>query len=471
MTIRDLAKTITFWEWRTMAGGNVASASSVAYWPEWLVGGSLLGGLLALLTSRVGLLFLLHHLARTTLWRVSLVTVKGVVLGATVGAAIELLRQTMRAQVKLPLLADWPVTAHCPPLTDERVAQDSASVADPQLALMVARYGHEHQSFLLLYGAAKVWWLHDPEAAIVYQQLGRVVVITAAPLTAPEHLAEVLAQFLTFCRAQTLDCLMLPIGPLTAAAAEQCGMGLLSIGESGYFRLSDWKPAGDRGKKVRAGVNQARKVGITVTPYEPYVDLAMQREIKKLCRLWLGTREVDALSWLLELDPFKLSEHKRYFLARDAEGRLEGFLACSPIPARQGWYLEDLLKRPGAERGVSELLVVEALKHLAGEGAQLATLGTSPLAGDQPARRFKATAAILRLIYQHLELFYHFRTLHRFKAKFAPSFIEPEYIAIYPPRIRMRQVRAVIRLFEPNGLSGLIASKWRRFLQRESQLD
>lgn len=137
--------------------------------------------------------------------------------------------------------------------------------------------------------------------------------------------------------------------------------------------------------------------------------------------------------------------------------------------ARQGWYLEDLLKRPGAERGVSELLVVEALKHLAGEGAQLATLGTSPLAGDQPARRFKATAAILRLIYQHLELFYHFRALHRFKAKFAPSFIEPEYIAIYPPRIRMRQVRAVIRLFEPNGLRGLIASKWRRFLQRESQ--
>jgi phosphatidylglycerol lysyltransferase len=137
-------------------------------------------------------------------------------------------------------------------------------------------------------------------------------------------------------------------------------------------------------------------------------------------------------------------------------------LACSPIYARRGWYLEDLIRRPGAERGVSELLVVEAIGHLADEGAELATLATSQLAGIKPdalTTPFKQLARMLTFIYENLDAFYHFKTLHRFKSKFAPSFIEPEYVAIYPPRIRLRMIYAVIGAFDPAGFTGLIASK------------
>jgi phosphatidylglycerol lysyltransferase len=171
---------------------------------------------------------------------------------------------------------------------------------------------------------------------------------------------------------------------------------------------------------------------------------------------------VDALGWLLELDPFHLSENKRYFLARRADGKLEGMLVCSPIFARDGWYLEDLIRRPGAERGVSELLIVEALKRLAAEGARLATLGTSPLAGVEPQGQFKQTSRLLKLIYERLDAFYHFKALHRFKAKFAPSFVDQEYVAIYPPRIRLRMALAVIGAFDPAGFTGVMASKLRR---------
>jgi lysylphosphatidylglycerol synthetase-like protein (DUF2156 family) len=244
-------------------------------------------------------------------------------------------------------------------------------------------------------------------------------------------------------------------------------MALLGVGESGYFKLPEWKPAGDRAKKVRSGVNQARRAGVRVERYDPLQnqDARTRAEIESLCQAWIDTREVDALGWLLELDPFSLSEHKRYFLARNAEGRLEGMLACSPIYARRGWYLEDLIRRPDAERGVSELLVVEAIGHLAAEGAELATLATSPLAGIKPdalTTPFKQLARMLTLICENLDAFYHFKKLHRFKSKFAPSFIEPEYVAIYPPRIRLRMIYAVVGAFDPAGFTGVIASKLRR---------
>lgn len=188
-----------------------------------------------------------------------------------------------------------------------------------------------------------------------------------------------------------------------------------------------------------------------------------------MCQAWINTREIDALGWLLKLDPFALSEHKRYFLARAADGHLEGMLACSPIPARNGWYLEDLIRRPGASRGVSELLVVEALKHLAAEGWnwRRSPLHRSP---GSNLREISKTARLLKLIYEHLDAFYHFKALHRFKAKFAPSFVEADYVAIYPPRIRLRMILGVIGALDPGGLSGVMASKLRRLWRETRQI-
>ena len=329
---------------------------------------------------------------------------------------------------------------------------------DPRLIEIVRRHGYEHQSFLSLYDGMKVWYAAQNESAVVYRQVGRVALVTGAPLAARENLKEVTLEFLDYCRVENLDCLMLPIGEEFAEIAKSCGMALLGVGESGYFKLPEWRPLGDRGKKVRSGVNQATKAGIRIERYEPGAgtDPEIRAAIEKLCQDWIDTREVDALGWLLELDPFYLSNHKRYFLARNLDGEIEGLLACAPIPARNGWYLEDLIKRAGAERGVSELLVVEALRYLSSEGAEIATLATSPLAGIDSSKmrgQFRLLARILVLIYRNLDTFYHFKSLHRFKSKFAPSFVEAEYLAVYPPRITPPIIAAQKGALDPAGFT------------------
>jgi lysylphosphatidylglycerol synthetase-like protein (DUF2156 family) len=419
-----------------------------------------------------GHLLLAGHLARAAVMHALGVTAKGIIAGAATGGTVDLLsrlgfdRQSAleaaefvaQGRYAIALDGDW-VT-----MQRARIALGVRRSPDPYLFEMVRRYGYEYQSFLSLYGGMQLWVSRDPEAAVVFRRVGRVAVVVAAPLTARGDLLEVTRRFLDFCGSQKLDCLMLPVGGEYAAIARSCGMALLQIGESGYFKLPEWRPAGDRAKKVRAGVNQATRAGVRVEPYDPSQcsDPQARAEIEEICQEWVNTREVDALGWLLELDPFHLSENKRYFLARRSDGNLQGMLVCSPIYARDGWYLEDLIRRPGAERGVSELLIVEALKRFAAEGAGLATLGTSPLAGVEPQGPFKQTSRLLKLIYEHLDAFYHFKALHRFKAKFAPSFVDQEYVAIYPPRIRLRMALAVIGAFDPAGFTGMMASKLRR---------
>src|SRR5205807_7232803 len=150
------------------------------------------------------------------------------------------------------------------------------------------------------------------------------------------------------------------------------------------------------------------------------------------------------------------SEYKKYFAAR-VNGKLVGFLAASPIPARKAWYLEDVLREPDAPSGTATLLVMEALARLQEEGAALATLGTSPLAtdgGDDVPTEHRMTRRILDIASRRLAGFYNFEGLRRFKAMFVPSWWESEYAlaqrgVAMPPRVGQAVVRALV----PGGLT------------------
>jgi phosphatidylglycerol lysyltransferase len=171
---------------------------------------------------------------------------------------------------------------------------------------------------------------------------------------------------------------------------------------------------------------------------------------------------------LVALDPFLHSEYKKYFTAR-VDGKLVGFLAASPIPARRGWYLEDVLREPGAPQGTATLLVVEALAKLKVEGATLATLGTSPLCTDGPVDvpiEHRVVSRALDVASRKLSGFYNFEGLRRFKGKFVPSWWESEYAlgqggVTMPPRVG----HAIVRALVPGGLTQILTRQALRVIR------
>jgi phosphatidylglycerol lysyltransferase len=194
----------------------------------------------------------------------------------------------------------------------------------------------------------------------------------------------------------------------------------------------------------------------------------LRQETAALCQSWLKARRTaTTFSWLLALDPFLHEERKRFFAARNAAGELVGFLAASPIPARDGWYLEDFLRRPDAPQGTADLLVLEALTKFAAEGARLATLGTSPLApeGEREVPTVDYLEKAVETVAARLSRLYNFEGLRRFKAKFAPTWWESEYAlvprgVIVPPLVTYALLRAVV----PGGLTRLFARQLARIV-------
>jgi phosphatidylglycerol lysyltransferase len=130
-----------------------------------------------------------------------------------------------------------------------------------------------------------------------------------------------------------------------------------------------------------------------------------------------------SMGFLVRIEPFELPSHRRCFVA-ELDGRLVGFAGVVPIPARRGWFIEDLLRDPRAPNGSGELLVDAVMSWAGREGCDWLTLGLAPLAGD--------VSSPLRVARRSTAFLYDFEGLRSFKAKLRPHSWSPIYIA-YPP--------------------------------------
>lgn len=344
---------------------------------------------------------------------------------------------------------------------------------DPTVELLRLHrlHGYNAHALVGITPDVQVWTCREAEGAIAYNEFGKAWLVPGDPLASVENVGKVCACFLQEARANGRVVGFMPATEQFAKQSKALGLRAIKIGSAPYFDLATWAPRGDRAKKARAGVNQARRSGVRVTEIVD-VDERLVRETACLCKSWLTTRR-SALKfeWLFKIDLFQHREMKKYFAARDANGNLVGFLAASPIPARDGWYLEDVLRKKDAPNGTTDLLVVEVLDLLKRGGAKIATLGTAPMAmagvvdPEVPGSPWLSKAASLTA--NCVSVFYNFEGVRRFKTKFAPSWWESEYVLMSqnltaPPRI----LRAFVRAIVPAGPSTLIVRQvdraWRR---------
>ena len=355
-----------------------------------------------------------------------------------------------------------------------RSLRKRSRLPDPtgELLRLQTLYGYNAHSLVSIAPGALLWSTPEIEGAIIYSEFGRVWLAAGDPLARIEDMPRLARQFAALAKRKGRTVAFVPASAAFSRTIAPSELTALKVGAAPYFDLQTWNPRGDAAKKLRAGVNQARRLGIVVDAISDIHDESLKQETAQLCLRWLGARRGAAtFGWLIALDPFMHSDYKKYFAAR-CDGKLVGFLAASPMPARNGWYLEDVLREPDAPQGTATLLVVEALAGLKQEGFALATLGTAPLALDgpeeMPASQHPVVAGGLRLASRQLSGFYNFEGLRRFKGKFVPSWWESEYVltqrgVTIPPRVG----HAIVRALVPGGVTQLLTRQALRVTRLE----
>ena len=309
---------------------------------------------------------------------------------------------------------------------------------------LLVRFGRNPFSFCLRYDAP--WQYVFAEAvdgAAAYLERNGVGVVWADPLAA-DGTAAVLDEAAAVLRRRKLRVCALLVCAETAEHALDHGYSVLKVGEQPFFSLADWRPPrGDPGKHLRWCLNKAARAGVWVGR----VRAADAEDARVAVAAWEAGLARRATSSFLRASPLIHAGEKRLFVAR-CDGRVEALLACTAVPAENGWFLEDLLRRPDAPMGATEALVVEALGAFAAEGASRAWMDVAPLRGsegqlDGRARvLFRAAAPAIAFF----DARYRFRTLTTYLDKFQPTGWESYYVALNPPLPSVGVIRAVSAL-------------------------
>jgi phosphatidylglycerol lysyltransferase len=206
---------------------------------------------------------------------------------------------------------------------------------------------------------------------------------------------------------------------------------------------------------LRYQVNRAHNKGVRVEEWPP--ERFGHPALPGCLERWLATKPLPPLGFMT--DPYLLRRMDgRRLLVAEVDGAPVGYTVLSPIPAREGWLVEQIVRCDSAPNGTAESLVAAAAHSTAATGGRFITLGTSPLSRrGQPLSHnhplwLRAGMGWMRA---HGSRFYNFRGLENFKAKFRPQAWEPVYAVVADPRLRPAALYAVMGVF--TGRSPLLA--------------
>jgi phosphatidylglycerol lysyltransferase len=201
------------------------------------------------------------------------------------------------------------------------------------------------------------------------------------------------------------------------------------LGSQPAWDPRDWQQAVAKRSSLRAQFNRARNKGVKITEWRSS-DAEDHPALRRCLTEWLATRNLPPLHFLVEPETLSHLRDRRVFVAERDAGKAVAFTVLSPVPARDGWLVEQIVRGFDAPNGTAELLIDAAMRAVGESGSTYATLGLSPLsarARREPLHQPVWLRVLLEWVRLHGARFYNFGGLEAFKAKFNPDVWEPIY--------------------------------------------
>jgi phosphatidylglycerol lysyltransferase len=314
--------------------------------------------------------------------------------------------------------------------------------------VLARQYGHAATCWQMLNPALSFWFNAEGDGVVGFIPYRRVRVAAGEPACAPERRA-------SFCRDFARDaarnnqrvCYLAAERPLVQALAGIGGHAMVPIGAQPVWHPAALADVFRKTAALRYQLSRARNKGLTVSEWP--VDRFNHSGLERCLHEWLEEKPLPVLGFMT--DPFLLQHMDgRRLWAAEKNGVPAGYTVLSPVPARQGWLVEQIVRGRNAPNGTAESLVAAAAHAVAAEASRFITLGAAPLSRRGPRLSnnhplwLRAITAWMRA---HGTRFYNFQGLEHFKAKFKPQGWEPVYAVATEPRIRPATLYAVLGVF------------------------
>lgn len=293
---------------------------------------------------------------------------------------------------------------------------------------LVLRYGWNAMAYQILNPGIHRWYSADQNAVVGYVSSGGYRVVAGAPICAAETMADVAAAFEAHAaRHGEQVCYFGAQDRMIHLLKQRGPIATLLLGAQPTWHPATLAATFQGKSSLRAQCARARNKGVRIERWDQKAQ--SHPALRRCLAEWLTTRGLPPMHFLVEPQTLDVLDDRRVWVAL-REQQVVGFLLASPVPLRNGWLVEQMIRGYAAPNGTVELLLQTAAEHMADDGANFLTLGLSPLsvrAGFPQSRQTPLVLVALAWVRAHGRRFYNFDGLDTFKAKFLPEEWEPIY--------------------------------------------
>ena len=311
--------------------------------------------------------------------------------------------------------------------------------AGTDAADILRRHSDHSSAFLALNEETQHFMAPGIDGFVAYRLGGRRhVVQLCGPFAAPEDRARLLQAFRDWARSEGRKVTAVQLTRDEAELYAEEGFKVNQLGSSFSLDLEEYTLKGKRFMKLRNKISQSRKKGVTVEELSPE-DLdkpEIARELDEIDATWLKTkgRFAKQLSFMIGERGGRGKPLRRVFLARDKDGKALAYVTYSPVYGQRPGWLYDLTRRGGgAPPGVIDLIFSTVVEKLREEEVRWLHLGLTPVVElddrHEIAGHSKPVKKIVNLVHDRGDAIYPAQSQLEFKRKWAPSVVEPEYVA------------------------------------------
>ena len=324
---------------------------------------------------------------------------------------------------------------------------------------LVFRFGWNATAFQILNPEIELWFSQDGCAVVGYVRHYRTRVVAGAPVCDENRLAEIVQNFEEDASMSNEQvCWFSITSRLQAAIREKAFHAELVIGAQPVWNPAGWPEIVQKNASLRAQLNRARNKGVSISEWKTEFAFA-HKGLQRCLDDWMASRSLPKLGFLTEPVSLDRLADRRIFVA-ELRGEPVGFLVIAPVPTRNGWLVEQIVRGKCVPNGTAELLVDGVMRSTGEEGFEYLTLGLVPLTPRAKTTEAKSQfwlRTTLSWVRVHGKRFYNFDGLDAFKAKFKPHSWEPLFALSNEPAFSLRTLIAIGAAFSQEPLFRALA--------------
>ncbi len=263
---------------------------------------------------------------------------------------------------------------------------------------------------------------HD--AVIAYKTALNVAISLGDPVGPASEFPELIARFRSYCLNNGWSTAFLQTTPDYLLIYRAAGFDFLKIGEDAVVDLGIFCKKTINKKAFKAPLRKLEKEGYTLVLCQPPHAEQLLLEVESISQEWLSLPGRRERGFSLGSFDLKALQSTPIFVLKDKDGRIIAFVN-QVRSYRKGEATIDMMRhRVDVPGGAMDFLFARLFLDLLQQGYSHFSLGLAALGGCSGGPGASLEERAVHQIYEHMNRFFSYKGLRRYKEKFDPSWEE-----------------------------------------------